>query len=43
MAVKKSSKPAVPTAADFKVGDIVLTKLKGFPEWPGKVIYPSFL
>lgn len=41
MAPKKSStpsaKPATPTAADFSVGDVVLTKIKGYPDWPSKV------
>ena len=37
MPPKKSSKPAAATAADFNVGDLVLTKVKGYPEWPGKV------
>lgn len=42
MAPKKaSSKPAPPTAADFNVGDVVLTKVKGYPEWPGKIVEPS--
>lgn len=41
MAPKKASstaaKPAAPTAADFSVGDVVLTKIKGYPDWPSKV------
>lgn len=38
MAPKKpSAKAPSVTAADFKIGDIVLTKVKGYPEWPGKV------
>ena len=42
MAPKKASatstgKAAAPTAADFNTGDIVLTKIKGYPDWPSKV------
>lgn len=43
MAPKKASatatgKAAAPTAADFNTGDIVLTKIKGYPDWPSKVM-----
>lgn len=37
VAKKATAKAAAPTASDFKLGDIVLTKVKGYPEWPGKV------
>ena len=41
MAPKKATatttKASGPTAADFNVGDVVLTKIKGYPDWPSKV------
>ena len=36
MPPKKSAAPAL-TADDFKIGDTVTAKVKGYPEWPGKV------
>jgi hypothetical protein len=31
----------VETVAKWKVGDLVLTKMKGFPAWPAMVSAPS--
>ncbi|KAK9899145.1 hypothetical protein P389DRAFT_209153 [Cystobasidium minutum MCA 4210] len=41
VAKKATAKAAAPTASDFKLGDIVLTKVKGYPEWPGKIVEGS--
>jgi PWWP domain len=38
---KKSSAAAVAAAAaQWKVGDLVLAKMKGFPAWPAMVTLP---
>ncbi|KAG8934533.1 hypothetical protein FRC03_010469 [Tulasnella sp. 419] len=40
MASKKNSKPA-PAEVDYKVRDIVLAKVRGYPAWPAMVVDPD--
>lgn len=43
LAMSKSKSPAPPKATvEFKVGDIVLAKVKGFSAWPSVVRKGSF-
>jgi PWWP domain len=38
---KASAAAAEAAAAQWKVGDLVLAKMKGFPAWPAMVPIPS--